>query len=202
MTRKVINTLCLAVVSLILCSALGCVSMGHRLYSGPALTSTEVALIFAVSDCRIQTIRDMREKEEKALGEKPQYMLELLPGEYNAVIQFGRVSFGYRNNIITAGRRVQRTITVQAGNIYVIYPEIKGEKQQTWRPIIVNGNNYSKEECEKSSGGFCPDKDKLRESALRYLQGDRHIMSFHSVENTPILYDVEGENRVYKGFWW
>jgi len=212
MTRKTINTLCSAVVSLVLCSVLGCVNMGHRFYSGPALAKSEMAIVYADSGCRIQTIKAENEKEEKALGIIPQGMLELLPGIYNVAIQYGRVDNGYRTTTITTGARIQRKIAVQAGNIYIIYAEVRGanlpyylqdtpDKRRTWRPVIVNLNEYNKEECEKSSGGRCFDKDSIGKRTEKYLQGERRIMSFHPAD-APFTYDIDKEARVFHGFWW
>jgi hypothetical protein len=209
MTRKVINTLCLTAVSLFLCCMLGCVTMGHRFYSGPPLPNSEVALVYAISDCRIQFIREEREKEEKHLGIKPQYMLELLPGQYNAILQFGRIREKWQlilarqlrtQTFHRVGQRIQRELNVQAGNIYIIYPEFT---ETLWRPIIVNINDYNVEECNKYNAkeSNCPDKDQIREWATKYLQSERLMMSYHPSEQ-QISLGLEGVQHYINGVWW
>ena len=184
----------MVVVAILLFLCSGCVTMGHRFYSGQALPDGAVAIVHAVSDCRIQAIRNEAETEEKALGITPQYLLELLPGRYGAVIQFGRIE----GRLIRVGGRVQRVLDLRAGNIYVVYPKVT---EKTWSPVIVNLSDYTEEECTKSNGGSCPSADRLRESTARYLFGDRLVMSYHPADLT-IDYDVEGQHRIFHGFWW
>jgi hypothetical protein len=100
------------------------------------------------------------------------------------------------------GDRTQIKFYAQAGEIYVIYAEITApqgrRREQTWRPIIVNINNYRKEECEKYN---CVDTDRIKELATKYLQSERRIMTYHPLEK-PHVVESGGTRRVINGFWW
>jgi hypothetical protein len=184
MIRDVKQKMFLAGSLLSMCWLLGCATttfnQGHRFYSGTPLPNNEIALVFLVTGCSIYDIRNETEKEEKILGARgflgPWDVLDLLPGRYTAGIIYTRIS----DRTATAGRRLQVELNFQAGNIYVIYPELtRAKEEQTWHPIFVNINDYSKEECQKHSGLLeCYEKDKISELASKYLQSERRIMSF------------------------
>jgi hypothetical protein len=181
---------------------LGCAipdDKGHRFYSGPPLPNNEVALVYAV-DCNIQDIRAEKEKDVKKLGYGPSRELELLPGQYVTGINYSNIYFGTYYTKTTDGGRVQLNLNLQAGDIWMIYPEIIGQSgNQTWRPILVNIKDYNEEECRKNiQGRICPDKDRIKEKATKYLQGERRIMSY----NPPFLYDYGNTKGIKLGDDW
>ena len=186
MKRNVIHALCLTVLFLFVCCMLGCggIYKEQRFYSGPPLPKNEIALVTTVSGCVIYGLRDEREKKVKgvphSLYSDVNYMIDLLPGHYMASISYERKGYG----TLSTGGMVQLELNIQAGNIYVIYPAIKGpfgpkassylyEKYgYKWYPILANINDYNKEECDKYNGR-CPDKEEIKEWATKYLQGER-----------------------------
>jgi hypothetical protein len=202
--RNLIHALCLAVLFLFICSLLGCASFqGSRFYSGPPLQKNEIALVWGINTCRIDFLNDGKANEDKLLhwhmNSSAIYsprILELLPGHYNAGITYQRQP------------RVQSRVNIQAGNIYIIYPEITSSSQfriMTWQPIIVNVNDYNKEDCERAMNGFkapldCPDRDKIREWTMEYLQNKRPSMSYHLLDD-PRIEEIEGERHFYNGYW-
>ena len=207
MSRNVKQKTSLAVSLLSMCLLLGCatagVGWGNRFYSGVALPKNEIALVFAINDCSIYDIRDESEREEKLFGDKlvgwgPWDMLDLLPGSYTAGVIYSRSTAGTKYEL---GGRGQVRIDGQAGNIYVIYPEfIRSKEKNTWRPILVNINDYRKEDCQKMYGpsDSCYEKDKISELATKYLQSERRIMSFHPfVKPTMDIWT----RRMYNGVW-
>jgi len=197
MIRNVKQNLSLTALLFFMCCLFGCATTdfgwGNRFYSGRPLPNSEIALVFAVNDCSIYDIRDETEKEEKVFGFKllgwgPWDMLDLLPGQYIAGVIYMRSSHGYTygkgpDTGLTMGGRVQVELNVQAGNIYVIYPEMtRANEKSTWHPILVDINGYNKEECQRKYGGglnSCYEKDKILELATKYLQSERRIMSYH-----------------------
>jgi hypothetical protein len=207
MSQNVKQKTSLAVSLLSMCCLLGCATAdfgwGNRFYSGRPLPSNEIALVFAVNDCSIYDIRDETEKEEKVFGDKlvgwgPWDMLDLPPGTFIAGVIYSRSTAGTRYEL---GGRGEVQINAQAGNIYILYPEFtKAKEKNTWRPILVNFNDYSKEDCQKMYGPLdsCYEKDKIRELATKYLQGERRIMSFHPFEK-PIM--NIWTRRLYNGVW-
>jgi hypothetical protein len=193
MKKNISNALCLTFLFLFICSLLGCATyQGGRFYSGLPLPKNEVALVYAVLGCNIHGILDEREKEEKFLfcnSYGPSKMLELLPGKYNTGMMYETYN--------SKGSGLRLDLNLQASNIYIIYPEIWHKGGMVWRPIIVNINDYTVEECNKYNGrGSCPDKDKIREWATEYLQGERRILSYVPF-NTP---KIQGK-RVFNGCW-
>jgi hypothetical protein len=197
----------LAVSLLSMCCLLGCATAdfgwGNRFYSGKPLPSSEIALVFAANDCSVYDIREETEKEEKVFGDKlvgwgPWDMLDLLPGRYIAGVIYSRGGAGTTYEL---GGRVEVQVNAQAGNIYILYPEFTRAKEKaTWRPILVNFNDYSKENCQKMYGALdsCYEKDKIRELATKYLQSERRIMSFRQFEK-PIM--NIWTKRLYNGVW-
>jgi hypothetical protein len=201
---------------------------GNRFYSGRPLPISEIALVFAVNDCFIYDIRDETEKEEKVFGDKmvgwgPWDMLDLLPGRYFVGVLYSRSTAA----TYELGGRVQVELNVQPGNIYVIYPEIKKESELTkdtndyarlifttipasnftkkdigkWRPLFINMNDYTKEECQRKFGrglDSCYEKGKFLELATKYQQSERRIMSFHPFKE-PIM--NMWTKRVQNGVW-
>mgnify|MGYP003589540288 CR=1 FL=1 len=215
MAKNVRYNSALPVILLVTCHLLGCAtadfSRGHRFYSGPPLPNKEIALVFAGINCTISDIRVETEQGEKMLGDGPSDMLDLLPGLYIAGIRYSRTSEGFYNpaatnyprpGSMTIGDRVQLGLDVRAGNIYIIYPEITGTKgRETWRPVIVNINDYRKEECQKFNRWDCVDKDRILELAAKYLKSERRIMTYHQLEK-PYVMESRGTRRVINGFWW
>ncbi len=222
MIRKVKHTLRLTVLLLFICSMLGCTTTAHRFYSGLPLPGNEIALVYAVTGCDINDLRDKSEIGVKKFGGyNPLHMLEFIPGEYIVGVSYSWYSPGgtYGNYQIssstTTGGRVQLNLNAQGGNIYVIYPEIYETKstasngkyslEKTWRPILVNINDYSKEECAKYNGCWgcpgrlsCHDKDEIRKWATKYLQGERPVMIYHP----PRVVEYRGERVVVDDNWW
>lgn len=86
----------------------------------------------------------------------------------------------------SVGKSVEGELVVQPGNIYVIYPEFTNNSG-TWRPIIVNFEKYSKEDCKKVERGdwltICPEKSEIQQRATKYLQSERRIMTYHPLDN-------------------
>ena len=224
MIQNVKHNLCLMALLFFMCCLLGCATAdygwGNRFYSGKPLPNSEIALVFAVNDCSIYDIRVETEKEEKIFGFKslgwgPWDMLDLLPGRYIA-------GFIYHRSNGDMGGRVQIQLNVQAGNIYVIYPEITRESELTkdtnnyalliyktdvtqkvwkWRPLFINMNDYTKEECQRKYGrglDSCYEKDKILELATKYQQSERRIMSFRPFKK-PIM--NIWTRRDYNGVW-
>jgi len=230
MIQNVKHNLCLMALLFFMCCLLGCATAdfgwGNRFYSGRPLPNSEIALVFAVNDCSIYDIRVETEKEEKIFGEKlvgwgPWDMLDLLPGRYIAGVIYSRSTAG--PTTYELGGRVQLQLNVQAGNIYVIYPEITKESEFTkdmnsyarliytisnirkdvgkWRPLFINMNDYTKEECQRKYGrglDSCYEKDKILELATKYQQSERRIMSFRPFKK-PIM--NIWTRRDYNGVW-
>ncbi len=180
MIRLVLRNLCLAVLFLSICSMLGCATpeRGRRYYSGPPLPSNEVALVYDVG-IYIWGIRNEREKEEKQIFAFRAAPRELLPGQYIMKVRYFSISGNKRSDDVFL------KLDALAGNIYIIYPEITNSINstgETFRPIFVNIKDYNEEECrEKSSwsrSGNCPDKNRINEDAIKYLQGERRILSY------------------------
>lgn len=198
MNRNSSRILCLTVSVLLVVCMLGCATNAYRFYSGLPLPGNEIALAWGVSGCRITYLHDEREKEEKLLFSygHDNTLFDLLPGQYISGITYRSPSGSF------IGGRVQLKLNVQAGNIYIIYPEITGPwGNQTWRPIFVNINYYNKEDCEKYNGrGSCPDKDEISKWTTEYLQSERRTMSYYPLEK-PRVEDFEGVRRVYNGYW-
>jgi hypothetical protein len=232
MIQKVKCILSLTALLFSVCCLVGCATAdfgwGNRFYTGNPLPKNEIALVFAINDCFIYDIRNETEKEEKIFGLKlvgwgPWDMLDLVPGRYFAGIIYSR---GTAGTTYTMGGRVQTQINVQAGNIYVIYPEVTDETESNkhkdsygrqinttrntkeaarkWRPIIVNFNDYSKEECQMRFGPLdsCYEKDKIMELAAKYLHSERLIMTFRPFKE-PIqkMWEVDGVRGMYNGVW-
>lgn len=240
MIQKVKCILSLTALLFFVCCLVGCATAdfgwGNRFYQGKPLPSSEVALVFATNDCSIYDIRNETEKEEKIFGFKlvgwgPWDMLDLLPGRYFVGVMYLRSNHGYTygkgfTTGQTMGGRGQVQLNVQAGNIYVIYPEIMNETESNkdkdsygrpispahntkeavrkWRPIVVNFNDYSKEECQKKFGALdsCYEKDKIMELAAKYLRSERLIMTFRPFKE-PIekMWEVDGVRGMYNGVW-
>ena len=209
-----------AVLLFFICCLSGCAtgSGAHRFYSGPPLPRNEIALVYAVTDCHIRDIRNETEKETRHLDflkEAASSMLDLLPGQYIVGITFSRTSSALETRTQTLGDKVRIRLNAQPGNIYIIYPEIdasnslphsqdKQKSQQTWRPIIVNIADYDIKECAKHNKyGGCPSKEVISKRTNVYLQGERPIMSFHPLSETPYYVPATEEaKRDIKGFWW
>ena len=219
MIQNIKHNLSLASLLFFMCCLLGCATAdfgwGNRFYSGKPLPNSEIVLVFAVNDCSIYDIRDETEKEEKIFGFKllglgPWDMLDLLPGRYIAGVIYSRSTHGYTyskgpSTGYTMGARVQVKLDVQAGNIYVIYPEMtRANERSTWHPIFVSINDYSKEECQRKYGPLdsCYEKDKILELATKYLQSERRIMSYHPFKE-PIanIWETDGVRRIVNGVW-
>jgi hypothetical protein len=99
------------------------------------------------------------------IGWGPWDMLDLIPGRYFVGFIYNKSTAG---TTYEQGARVQLEINPEAGNIYVVYPEIirendcyqkrgnEGQQANTsripkeatnkWRPILLNINDYSKED--------------------------------------------------------
>lgn len=198
-----------AVLLFFLCCLFGCAtgSGTHRFYSGPPLPKKEIALVYAVAGCHMRDVRNTQEEETKYLdylkGDAASRMLELLPGQYMIGITYSRSStaVGYETRRTqTLGDKVRLKISAGAGNVYIIYPLLSEKK---WQPVIVNINDYSKEECEKNNRSGCPDKEGISKRSNSYLQSERPIMTFHPLSETPYAIPVTEEaKRDIKGFWW
>ena len=207
MSRNVKQKASLAVSLLAMCCLVGCATAnlgwGNRFYSGVALPKNEIALVFATNDCFIYDIRNESEREERLFGDKlvgwgPWDMLDLLPGIYTAGVIYKKSTAGTKNELGGIG---QVRINVLEGNIYVIYPEfIRSKEKNTWRPINVNINDYTKEDCQKMNGpsDSCYEKDKILELATKYLQSERPTMNFYPFQK-PIM-DI-WTRRTYHGVW-
>jgi hypothetical protein len=203
------QTLSIAILLFFLCCLSGCAtgSGAHRFYSGPPLPKNEIALVYAVVDCHIHDVRNMREEETKYLdylkGDAASRMLELLPGQYMIGITYSRSStaVGYETRRTqTLGDKVRLKISAGAGNVYIIYPSFNGGK---WQPIIANINDYSEEECEKHNKSGCPNKEGISKRSNKYFLGERPIMIFHPLSETSYAIPVTEEaKRDIKGFWW
>lgn len=169
-----------AIISISLLTS--CATREYRFYSGPPLPKNDVALFYRVGGCSIWYLRDERGEEQKFISYLTE-LYELLPGQYIADIRYRDFDVGNQVIWTTTGDDVRLKLNVQAGNIYIIYPEfIMGIPSivKTWRPIIVNINDYNKEECVKYSRTmvrpiYCPNKDQIRKRATKYLQSERPI---------------------------
>jgi hypothetical protein len=201
MLRKETHVLCLIAFLLFVCGLLGCATIptAHRYYSGPPLPNNETALIFTISTlssemhsggCEMKNIRGEGEKEAKKLGYGPSEMIEVLPGQYLANFQLAYQKEGHKEYVSIE----ELKLNIQAGNIYVIYPEIEGKGPKTtlkefmwgkalgskWRPKVVNINDYSDEECSDSRYRLmCPGKDILQGRAAKYFESERRTISYH-----------------------
>jgi hypothetical protein len=153
----------------------------------------------------MRDVRDETEAETKYIdflkGDDASRMLDLLPGQYIIGITYSHSSGGSFTRALTLGDKSRLKISTEAGNIYIIYP-LLGEKK--WQPVIVNINDYIKEECKKHIKYVeCPDKEEIRKRAQTYLQGERPIMTFHPLSETPHYTPATEEaKRDIKGFWW
>jgi hypothetical protein len=134
MSRIVTHAIRLTVVLLLVCGLFGCATFptAHRYYSGPPLPNDKIALIFTISTysttlgthgCQMNNIRGESEKEAKKLGFGPSEMIEVLPGQYLANILLLYDVVGDEKNVSIE----ELKLNIQAGNIYVIYPEIEGK---------------------------------------------------------------------------
>jgi len=205
--RKITQRMSFSISLLFISCLLGCATAdfagGNRFYSGVALPKNEIALVFAINDCFIYDIRNESEREERLFGDKlvgwgPWDMLDLLPGIYTTDIIYKKSTAGTKNELGGIG---QVRINVLEGNIYIIYPEfIRSKEKNTWRPIHVNINDYTKEDCQKMNGpsDSCYEKDKILELATKYLQSERPVMNFYSFQK-PIM-DI-WTRRTYHGVW-
>ena len=192
-----------------MCCLTGCAtgSGAHRFYSGPPLPKNEIALVYvASSDCHIRDIRNETEKETRYLDllRATSSMLDLLPGQYIIGITYSHTSTvsGYETRRTqTLGDKVRVKLNAEAGNVYIIYPSFDGGK---WRPINVNINDYDIKECKKyNKYEGCPSKEGISKRTNAYLQGERPIMSFHPLSETPYAIPVTEEAKHdIKGFWW
>jgi len=173
-----------------ICGCATTTPVGHRFYFGPPRPNNEVALVYAVAGCSINDIRNESEKDLKKIAHDPPRELELLPGQYIAYVNFEQ---HHGIEITMEGGISQLRLSLQGGNIYIIYPEIEGRKEEskkffkkageTWRPIIVNISDYKREACRDSRYGLsCPSKDRILELATKYLQSERRIMTYHPPE--------------------
>lgn len=206
-SRTLLKKICYVVLFATILTSYGCVTIGYRFYQGEPLTRNDVALMYPLGDCLIQSIHDAREKEERILasGISNDKMMELLPGNYTFVFEFRRVaSNAFSSNTLSKGALVRQKLTLQGGNVYLVYPEmVEQSSGRMWRPIVVKLADYDRMKCVQASGGSpqCPSNERINKLAMKYLQGDRSTMTFHPY-SSPFVYQVEGEQHLYKGHWW
>lgn len=230
MFRIVTHAIRLTFILLLVCGLFGCATFptAHRYYSGPPLPNDKIALIFTISTystttlathgCQMNNIRGESEKEAKKLGIGPSKMIEVLPGQYlaNILLLYDVVGDEKYDSIEELKLKKYKKydsieelkLNVQAGNIYVIYPEIEGKGPKTtfkefmwgkalgskWRPKVVNINDYSDEECSDSRYELrCPGKDIIRKMAARYLESERSTISYHP--SNVFVVNVDGVSR-------
>lgn len=227
MFRNLTHALCCMVLLSFACGLSGCATntTAHRYYSGPPLPNNETALIFTIATysnehggggCQMDSIRGESEKAAKKLGYGPSVMIEVLPGQYIANFKLLYLRAGHRKYDEVA----EIKLNVQAGNIYVIYPEIEGKDAKTkttfsefiwgkstelgrnWRPVIVNINDYNDEDCSDSRYRLrCPDKDILRKKATKYLESERSTISYHP-SNVIVVFSDGSNHQLDVGDVW
>jgi len=179
-------------------------SEAHRFYSGPPLPKNEVAFVYAVKGCQIRDVRDETEDETKyldVLKAAASDLLDLLPGRYVIGIVYKSSKSTLDNRTLTLGDKVRLSLNAEKENTYIIYPAIDGAK---WQPVIVNINDYDMTECKKSNKyEDCPSKEAIGKKITAYLKGERPILRFHPLSETPFYKPVTEEaKRDIKGFWW
>jgi hypothetical protein len=192
----------LATILLFLCCMPGCTSTLMHLYSGPTLPTNQVAVVYAINDTHILGVFDAQNKDDKAIL-LPDNMLELLPGQYRLVVWYQHTSANTTSYGITTGIESHLDLGVQAGNIYVLYPEfIADDIARRWRPIVVNISEYDQETCDTRMGlgHNCPSKDSLIGRTTESLRGERRAMIYHPWK-TASVDNVEGVRHVYGGIW-
>jgi len=204
MLQNIIRNLSFAFLLLFMCCQSGYSAEAHRFYSGPPLPGNEVALVYAVNCCKIRDVRGEAENETKyldVLRSAAFDLLDLLPGRYVIGMTYKSSRSTLQERTLTLGDKARLSLNAEKGNVYIIYPAIDGTK---WQPVIVNINNYDIAACNKSNKyEDCPSKEAIEKRITRYLNGERPVLKFHPLSETPFYKPVtEDAKRNIKGFWW
>lgn len=153
---------CILILSL---SLAGCASGGRRFYSESVRPVKDVAVVYANSACRVDSVAESG-KPKKDLDGGGYLLGELLPGNYIFNTRF--VYMGTYSNVV--GQAVDLPLRAEAGHIYYIYAKSPGNG---WQPAIIDimeDADYGRIDEAGYSG------DLVRNAVAKYLTGGREII--------------------------
>jgi hypothetical protein len=141
----------------------GCYAHGSRLYQGPALPPSEVAVVlFPDGNTRMNGLRVANESEVKSLWTR--VVFEVLPGEYVVNASYVGSKMGTSDPF---------PFSAKAGHRYVLYPTFSGSDQ--WKPVLVELDQFHEGDCRS-----CSTRNELEQSLKDYWLSSRPAMKLES----------------------